>query len=221
MLLKSLPFSQKKEKNQNLNLKESLQSQKQNEAFLNLGLNLLSSTDTTNSNNPSILKNKKIKFISDDSDEVVPFFKKLILCLCILFSVVIILNLLTTQIIKSLKVKQDSLIRQVQSYSEIEKSAKYVDKRVSYYKKILSQRESMSPRLDFILSNTDESIYIKDARYSLSSFSIFAEGPNAYTFTNLISKYLSGGVVSEISIKGARLNTRTGMFEVDMEGRFK
>lgn len=79
----------------------------------------------------------------------------------------------------------------------------------------------MSPRLDFILSNTDESIYIKDARYSLSSFSIFAEGPNAYTFTNLISKYLSGGVVSEISIKGARLNTRTGMFEVDMEGRFK
>ena len=133
----------------------------------------------------------------------------------------IILNLLTTQIIKSLKVKQDSLIRQVQSYSEIEKSAKYVDKRVSYYKKILSQRESMSPRLDFILSNTDESIYIKDARYSLSSFSIFAEGPNAYTFTNLISKYLSGGVVSEISIKGARLNTRTGMFEVDMEGRFK
>ncbi|MFZ2664111.1 MAG: hypothetical protein WAX66_02010 [Patescibacteria group bacterium] len=218
MLLKFLPFSQKKEKNQSPSLKGSLQNEKQNKAFLNLGLNLLSGTDTSSTVNAST---KKSKFISNSSDKLTILFKKLILILCTSLSCLVIVNVFTLQIIKSLKVKQGVLVQQVSAYSEVEVLAKDVNRRVSYYKKVLSQRKSISPKVEFITNKTGSDIYVKDIKYTSNGFSIFAEGPDAYTFTRLISEYLSGGIVSEVSIKGARLNTRTGVFEINMEGVFK
>lgn len=134
---------------------------------------------------------------------------------------VIILNVVVLFGINYLKSKQNDLVGQVRAYADIEKSALSIDKKTAYYKKIVTQRESISPKVEFIAGSISSDTNIKGVKYTPTSFTLFADGPDAYTFTKLIADILKGDIVSEVSIKGARLNTRVGRFEIDMEGKFK
>jgi hypothetical protein len=217
MLLKFLPFLQKKEKSQVPNpqqkLQKSLQSAKQNKAFEIVGLNLLSDK----SNDPTLGKSK---FTPENPDIITLLFKKIISFLCIVMLSIIVLNFLVIFSINYLKLKQNDLVKQIQAYSDIQTTAISVDKRTTYYKKIIAQRKNLSPKVEFISTKIGNDINVKNIKYTISTFTLFADGPDAYTLTRLIAKILEGNTVSEISIKGARINTREGRFEIDMEGKF-
>ncbi len=103
----------------------------------------------------------------------------------------------------------------------MEANAKSIDKRTVYYKKLLSLRRSISSKVEFITNKTASDITVTNIRYTPEGFYISANGPDAYSCSKLISGYLSENVVSEIAIQGAKFNTRTGRFEIDMEGKFK
>jgi len=208
MPLGFLPFFQKKEKNQKQELQSQLESSSQNKAFLVTSLNLLSNV-------------KRTRFVPEDLDKVTSLLRNLIIFLSTTLSLIILINFILLLVINNQKDKQVSLVKQVSSFSKIESASKVIDKKIVYYKKILSLRKKLSPKIEFISNKVGEDINVKDIKYTGLIFRMFADGPDAYTFTRLISEYLKGDMVSEISIKGARLNTRTGRFEIDMEGKFK
>lgn len=136
-------------------------------------------------------------------------------------SFIIIFNFLILFTTNYLKVKQNDLVKQIKTYAEVETTARSVDKKIAYYKQIVAQRKNISPKVEFIIGKIESDTNISRVKYTSTNFVLFADGPDAYTFTRLIFEYLKGDVVSEISIKGARLDTRAGRFEIDMEGIFK
>jgi hypothetical protein len=135
--------------------------------------------------------------------------------------IVLVFNFLTFLYINNLKMTQDDLVNQISAYADVEKTALSVDKKTFYYKKIIAERKKLSPKIEFINEKIGNDINVKEIEYTFTTFKLFADGPDAYTFTRLIANLLEGDVVSEISIEGARINTRLGRFEIDMGGKFK
>jgi len=209
MLSKSLPFFQeKKNLNPNQQSQELPKNQSQNEALYKAGLNLLTSFQQS-------------VFTPEYVVDFTAILRKFVIGISVFFGFLIFLNLGLSLILTSQKKQQAVLVSGISSFSDLEKTAKEIDSKTIYYKKLLSLRKKLSPKVQFLTEQLGSLVDIKELRITNDIFTVSAVSDGPYTFTKLISSLLEGKTISEISLKGANLNVVTGKFEVDMGGKFK
>ena len=141
--------------------------------------------------------------------------------LSISFGVLLILNFVAYQIIKTQKDIQEDLISRVDSYADVEAKAREIDAKTLSYKKFSNQRKTILDKTKFILDNIGPDIQMKSVNISHINFTVYFSGKTALDFTKLITRYLEKDMLSEMIITSASLNTSEGRFNVSLTGNFK
>lgn len=211
MLKKSLPsfLSKKSDQNQK-NQNPLLQEQRKNN----------SSEDTDFSSN-LISTSQQFYVVPKYALKLSLFIRRFIIILSISFGVILILNFVAYQIIKTQKGLQEDLISKVESYADVEVRAREIDAKTLSYKKFLNQRKTLLDKTKFILDNIGPDIQMKSVNVSHTNFTIYFSGKTALDFTKLITRYLEKDMLSEMIITSASLNTSEGRFNVSLTGNFK
>jgi len=183
-------------------------SQNQNEALYKAGLNLLTGFQQ------SILTPK---YVVDFTTTL----RRFVIGVFVFLGLVIFLNLGLSFILTSQKTQQAALVSKISSYSDLGKTAKEIDSKTIYYKKLLSLRKKISPKVQFLTEKLSSVVDVRELRITNNDFVVISVGDGPYTFTKLISSLLEGKTVTEISLKSVNLNVITGKFEVEMGGKFR
>ena len=116
---------------------------------------------------------------------------------------------------------QSKLVEEIETYSDIEEKARKISDKTVTYKKFLSNRSLISDKVDYIVDNIGSEIEFTNFDLNQQGFSISVSGRDAIDFTNLIVRYLEGGMVSEIIINSASLDKSENIYKVLLRGNFK
>ncbi len=116
---------------------------------------------------------------------------------------------------------QSKLVEEIETYSDIEEKARKISDKTVTYKKFLSNRSLISDKVDYIVDNIGSEIDFTNFDLNQQGFSISVSGRDAIDFTNLIVRYLEGGMVSEIIINSASLDKSENIYKVLLRGNFK
>lgn len=116
---------------------------------------------------------------------------------------------------------QGKLVEEIDTYAGIEDKARRISNKTVAYKKFLNARVLMSEKIDFVLDSIRSGIELSNFQVNPFSFSISVEGKSALDFTNLILRFLEGGLVSEIVIESASLDKTENQYKVMLRGNFK
>ncbi|MFH1648393.1 MAG: hypothetical protein ABIA11_01510 [Patescibacteria group bacterium] len=198
-LLSKLSLTRQKKQNQ--------KPQSQTEAFQTLGLNLLSGVQ-------GILSTPK------ETEDKISRYRKFILVISIFFGVLLISNYILDSKTDSLKERQEELTLKVLRYFQVEKDAKDIYERSSYYIHMQDEKQKILGKTIFVFENINSGVSLSRLRIDGEKFSLSAQGKSPLVFTLLIANYLEGDVVSEIILKSASYNSRADEFKVEMEGVF-
>ena len=137
------------------------------------------------------------------------------------FGVLLILNFTVYFMIQYQKGWQSKLVEEIETYSDIEEKARKISDKTVTYKKFLSNRSLISDKVDYIVDNIGSEIDFTNFDLNQQGFSISVSGRDAIDFTNLIVRYLEGGMVSEIIINSASLDKSENIYKVLLRGNFK
>lgn len=187
--------------------KQNQKPQSQTEAFQTLGLNLLSGVQ-------GILSTPK------ETEDKISRYRKFILVISIFFGVLLISNYILDSKTDSLKERQEELTLKVLRYFQVEKDAKDIYERSSYYIYKQDEKQKILGKTIFVFENINSGVSLSRLRIDGEKFSLSAQGKSPLVFTLLIANYLEGDVVSEIILKSASYNSRADEFKVEMEGVF-
>ncbi|MBU1132889.1 hypothetical protein KKG08_01305 [Patescibacteria group bacterium] len=187
--------------------KQNQKPQSQTEAFQTLGLNLLSGVQ-------GILSTPK------ETEDKISRYRKFILVISIFFGVLLISNYILDSKTNSLKERQEELTLKVLRYFQVEKDAKDIYERSSYYIHMQDEKQKILGKTIFVFENINSGVSLSRLRIDGEKFSLSAQGKSPLVFTLLIANYLEGDVVSEIILKSASYNSRADEFKVEMEGVF-
>lgn len=198
-LLSKLSLTRQKKQNQ--------KPRSQTEAFQTLGLNLLSGVQ-------GILSTPK------ETEDKISRYRKFILVISIFFGVLLISNYLLDSKTDSLRKRQEELTLKVLRYFQVEKDAKDIYERSSYYIHKQDEKQKILGKTIFVFENINSGVSLSRLRIDGEKFSLSAQGKSPLVFTLLIANYLEGDVVSEIILKSASYNSRAEEFKVEMEGIF-
>lgn len=116
---------------------------------------------------------------------------------------------------------QNKLVSEIDTYAGVEEKARLINDKTLSYKKFLDGRQKISDKTNYVLDNVGSEVELKNLRLNNSGFDISFSGKNALDFTNLIVRYLGGGMVSEIVINSANLDKSKDLFNVTIRGNFK
>jgi len=187
-------------------------SQKPNQSekgsYLGTDLNLISSSQR------NVLEPESVR-------RKISLLRSFVIFVSIIFGIVLIANFLMVSVLDSQKRNQDQLLKIVKSYSDVEERAKIIGEKTILYKKILSGKDAVSPKVKFVMNNLGSNVELRDVDLQKTGFSLSIKVDTPYDFTNLISRYLEGDMISEISIESASLDMQDSKFNVYMKGVFK
>ena len=116
---------------------------------------------------------------------------------------------------------QGRLVEEIETYSDVEEKAKRISDKTVAYKKFLSNRLLISDKVDYVMDNLGSEIELNSIDINQQGFSMSITGKDAIDFTNLIVRYLEGGLVSEIIINSASLDKSEDTYKVTLSGNFK
>jgi hypothetical protein len=116
---------------------------------------------------------------------------------------------------------QGRLVEEIETYSDVEEKAKRISDKTVAYKKFLSNRLLISDKVDYVMDNLGSEIELNSIDINQQGFSMSITGKDAIDFTNLIVRYLEGGLVSEIIINSASLDKSEDTYKVMLSGNFK
>lgn len=137
------------------------------------------------------------------------------------FGVLLIINFVLTLVIDAQKSKQEDLLVSVNSFYGVEERVKEIGRKTIVYKKILSEKKDISTRYKFLIDNFGNHVDYRSITLNPSGFLMSINVDTPLDFTNLITRYLGGGVVSEIVIESASLQSENNTYDVYMRGVFK
>jgi len=127
----------------------------------------------------------------------------------------------TDKVISNLINAQRGLIVRLTPLLDDERQIVIAERKIEYYKNSLQGRSILSGKANFVFGKIGVNLQILEAKVSTNSFEVRLKGSDAYTFTKLISDYLGGNYVSEISLKSADFNPQDKIYTVVLGGSFK
>jgi len=213
MLEKLLPSIFKKKKRSNPNQESQLQ-RNPNNSNKEEGVSLDSNFDL-------ISKSQKLYIVPKFANDFIVIIRKFIVAVSVAFGVLLILNFTVYFMIQYQKGWQSKLVEEIETYSDIEEKARKISDKTVTYKKFLSNRSLISDKVDYIVDNIGSEIDFTNFDLNQQGFSISVSGRDAIDFTNLIVRYLEGGMVSEIIINSASLDKSENIYKVLLRGNFK
>ena len=155
-----------------------------------------------------------------ETEDKISRYRKFILVISIFFGVLLISNYLLDSKTDSLRKRQEELTLKVLRYFQVEKDAKDIYERSSYYIHKQDEKQKILGKTIFVFENINSGVSLSRLRIDGEKFSLSAQGKSPLVFTLLIANYLEGDVVSEIILKSASYNSRAEEFKVEMEGIF-
>jgi len=168
-----------------------------------------------------ISKSQKLYIAPKSASKFIVLIRKFIVGISVAFGVLLILNFTVSFMIQYQKEWQGRLVEEIETYSDVEEKAKRISDKTVAYKKFLSNRLLISDKVDYVMDNLGSEIELNSIDINQQGFSMSITGKDAIDFTNLIVRYLEGGLVSEIIINSASLDKSEDTYKVMLSGNFK
>lgn len=223
MQIKFLPDFQSLRKNLLLGLKDLLQNKKiqkftrqdthQKQKFQEK-INLISDAE---------LFASEQKFVSgmDVRENFIKFAKWLTLGVSVLFTLLLFYNFYLDLKLADNKADLDIIYAEALKYENERQMALQIDDKVSFYKNIVSKRQTMGEKVEVVLSNMEPDMELVSLSADVEEFSVAIKGSRVLSFSILFDKYLKSGNITNLTITSAEYLASDDYFLVDIKGAYK
>jgi hypothetical protein len=152
---------------------------------------------------------------------VIKWVRKLIVFVSVIFVVVLLLNFALSYVVNYQKRWQDRLVSEMSVYDDVGIQAKDIDEKIIAYKNFLGSRKIILDKFKYVLEKKGDHIEIKNLDIDHYGFTMNFSVKDAVSFTKFIAACIEGGMISDVTIQSATMNTEKSVFDVSIHGGFK
>ena len=152
---------------------------------------------------------------------LIKWIRNIITVVSVVFAVVLLLNFALSYVVNYQKRWQDKLVSEMSLYDDIEVQAKEIDEKTVAYKNFLNSRKIFLDKFKYVMEKKGDYIDLKMLDIDQYGFTMVFSVDDAVSFTKLITAYIEGGLVTDVTIQSATMNTEKDAYNVSIHGRFK
>ena len=132
-----------------------------------------------------------------------------------------LLNFALSYVVNYQKRWQDRLVSEMSVYDDVGIQAKDIDEKIIAYKNFLGSRKIILDKFKYVLEKKGDHIEIKNLDIDHYGFTMNFSVKDAVSFTKFIAACIEGGMISDVTIQSATMNTEKSVFDVSIHGGFK
>ena len=172
---------------------------------------------------PNLLNQNSFEsdFVTKSHRQIISASKLMIIVVEVAFVLALGLNATTDNEVAKLQVEVSDRQDVVVGKREIENRVNHIVKKQNKYITQKNSRKLLGNRIDFLLNTLPGELKVLEMSVTEDETTLKLEADTALSFSLLINQYFESGLVEQIILNSARLNTSADTFVVDIELVFK
>ncbi|MFZ5424493.1 MAG: hypothetical protein ACOZAO_01715 [Patescibacteria group bacterium] len=172
---------------------------------------------------PNLLNQNSFEsdFVTKSHRQIISASKLMIIVVEIAFVLALALNATADNSVAKLQLEVSDRQDVVTGKILVEQKTNHIVQKLNKYTTQKNSRKLLGNRIDFLLNTLPGELKVEELAITEEQTIMKLEAESALSFSLLINKYFESGLVEQIILNSARLNTSSNTFIVDIELVFK
>ena len=149
--------------------------------------------------------------------KIILFLRLAILIVLVAFSFSVVTNMVVGRVISSKSNNIDKLTAEIAGASSIIEESRNIVRKTNYHKELAGSQSNFGEIYETLYFLTPLDVELERVKFDKNKITITSSSPTPLIFSAMISNYFGSGLVSELVLRSATLDSRAQVFVVELE----